>query len=105
MTSDASRKLPKRMGVTLLMTCNTGRCPAISSEAECWRRGLRNQGQYPALPRLMRGIRDWYEASGMTQSEAAKVLHMSRPELSNLLNGHIYLFTIDRLVNALSAAG
>jgi predicted XRE-type DNA-binding protein len=54
---------------------------------------------------LMRGIRDWYEASGMTQSEAAKVLHMSRPKLSNLLNGHIHLFTIDRLVNALSAAG
>ena len=54
---------------------------------------------------LMREIRDWYEVSGMTQTEAARVLHISRPKLSSLLNGHIHLFTIDRLVNALSAAG
>ena len=44
---------------------------------------------------LMREIRDWYEASGMTQTEAARVLHISRPKLSSLLNGHIHLFTID----------
>jgi predicted XRE-type DNA-binding protein len=54
---------------------------------------------------LMREIRDWYATSNLTQVEAAKLLHMSRPKLSNLLNGHIHLFTIDRLVNALAAAG
>jgi len=54
---------------------------------------------------LMREIRDWYDASGMTQGDAAQVLHLSRSNLSSLLNGHVHMFTIDRLVNALSAAG
>lgn len=54
---------------------------------------------------MMREVRGWFSASGLTQADAAKVLGVTRPNLSNLLNGHIHLFTIDRLVNMLEAAG
>ena len=54
---------------------------------------------------LMREVRDWFDNSGLTQTEAAEKLKVSRSNLSSLLNGHIHLFTIDRLVNMLEAAG
>lgn len=54
---------------------------------------------------LMRAVRDWFDNSNLTQTEAAAQLKVSRSNLSSLLNGHIHLFTIDRLVNMLEAAG
>lgn len=54
---------------------------------------------------LMRAVRDWFDNSGMTQTEAAEKLQVSRSNFSSLLNGQVHLFTIDRLVNMLEAAG
>ncbi len=54
---------------------------------------------------LMREVKDWFDASGLTQADAAAKLKVSRSNLSSLLNGRIHLFTIDRLVNMLEAAG
>lgn len=54
---------------------------------------------------LMREVKDWFDGSDLSQTEAAELLKVSRSNLSSLLNGHIHLFTIDRLVNMLSATG
>ncbi len=54
---------------------------------------------------LMREVIIWFESSGLNQTEAANLLQVSRSNLSSLLNGHIHLFTIDRLVNMLAATG
>ena len=54
---------------------------------------------------LMREVRDWFDNSNLTQTEAASQLKVSRSNLSSMLNGQVHLFTIDRLVNMLEAAG
>jgi len=41
----------------------------------------------------------------ITQSRAAKVMGVSQPRISDLVRGKIGLFTIDTLVNMVTAAG
>jgi predicted XRE-type DNA-binding protein len=43
--------------------------------------------------------------AGMTQSEAAKQFSVTQPRISDLMRGKIDLFSIDALVNMLTAAG
>jgi len=43
--------------------------------------------------------------AGMTQSEAAKQFNVTQPRISDLMRGKIDLFSIDALVNMLTAAG
>jgi len=54
---------------------------------------------------LMMKIEDFYRKSGMTQSEAAKMLGLSQPRLNALLKGRLRLFSLDALVNIASRAG
>ena len=54
---------------------------------------------------LMIEIKKWFNSSGMTQNEAAKILGTTRPRLNDVLHGKIDRCTIDRLVNMLEAAG
>ncbi len=54
---------------------------------------------------LMMRIEDWVKASGLTQSEAARVLGLTQPRLNALLKGKISLFSLDALVNVASKAG
>jgi predicted XRE-type DNA-binding protein len=42
---------------------------------------------------------------GWTQAKAAKLLGVTQPRVSDLMRGKIDLFSIDTLVNMLSAAG
>ena len=44
-------------------------------------------------------------ARGLTQAEAAKVLHVTQPRISDLTRGKIDRFSIDTLVEMLSRAG
>ena len=48
---------------------------------------------------LMAAISLQIEAEGLTQSEAAKRLHISQPRVSALLKGKIEEFRLDSLVN------
>lgn len=41
----------------------------------------------------------------LTQAQAAKLLGVSQPRVSDLMRGKIQLFSIDTLVNMLAAAG
>ncbi|HXN47210.1 MAG TPA: helix-turn-helix transcriptional regulator [Bryobacteraceae bacterium] len=45
------------------------------------------------------------EKRGLTQAQAAKLLGVTQPRISDLMRGRLHLFSIDALVNFLSAAG
>jgi len=54
---------------------------------------------------LMRAVRDHIEREGLSQAQAAKLFGVTQPRVSDLMRGKIDLFSIDTLVNMLSAAG
>jgi predicted XRE-type DNA-binding protein len=54
---------------------------------------------------LMIQLRKLIEARNLKQAEAAKLLRVSQPRISDLMNGKIDLFSIDALVNMVTRAG
>lgn len=54
---------------------------------------------------LMLEVERLIAARGFTQAEAAKVLHVTQPRISDLMRGKIDRFSIDTLVEMLSRAG
>lgn len=54
---------------------------------------------------LMIALTEHIRREGLTQAQAAKLLGVSQPRVSDLVRGKIDLFSIDTLVNMLSAAG
>ena len=54
---------------------------------------------------LMRELGGWIRESNLKQEEAAKVLRVSRPRVSDVMRGKIGKFTIDALVDMLELAG
>jgi predicted XRE-type DNA-binding protein len=54
---------------------------------------------------LMQELVTWITNAGMTQSQAARQLGVTQPRISDLTRGKIDLFSIDTLVNMLTAAG
>ena len=54
---------------------------------------------------LMRALTDHIVRVGLSQSEAAKLLGVTQPRISDLKRGKIELFGLDTLVNMIGAAG
>jgi len=54
---------------------------------------------------LMIHLRKTIEAKGMKQAEAAKLLGVTQPRVSDLYKGKIHLFSIDTLVDMLGRTG
>lgn len=54
---------------------------------------------------LMVEVRKLIEDRGLTQSEAAELLGVTQPRVSNLVRGKIDRFSIDSLVGMLARAG
>lgn len=54
---------------------------------------------------LMLELEGLLAARGLTQTEAAKLLHVTQPRISDLMRGKIERFSIDTLVEMLSRAG
>lgn len=54
---------------------------------------------------LMREIADWIDARGITQAQAAAVLMVSRPRVSDVVNRKSQKFSLDTLVEMLSRLG
>ena len=54
---------------------------------------------------LMIHLRKTIEAKGMKQAEAAKLLGVTQPRVSDLYKGKIHLFSIDTLVDMLARVG
>ncbi|MGB4246921.1 MAG: XRE family transcriptional regulator [Pseudohongiellaceae bacterium] len=54
---------------------------------------------------LMQAIADWIVEKNLKQADAAAILMVSRPRVSDLVNRKMNLFTIDTLVGMLSRIG
>jgi len=54
---------------------------------------------------LMLEVERIIEARGLTQADAAKLLHVTQPRISDLIRGKLERFSIDTLVEMLSRAG
>lgn len=54
---------------------------------------------------LLLEIREHLRKKGLKQKEAAVLLKINQPEVSALMNGMIYKFSIDALVNMLARLG
>ncbi|WP_370677430.1 helix-turn-helix domain-containing protein [Pleomorphomonas sp. PLEO] len=54
---------------------------------------------------LMDAIEDAIKAKGWTQAEAAKELGVTQPRVSALMRGKINMFSLDSLINMLTALG
>jgi predicted XRE-type DNA-binding protein len=55
--------------------------------------------------KLMMALTGYIEERKITQSRAARIMGVSQPRISDLVRGKIGLFTIDTLVNMVTAAG
>ena len=53
----------------------------------------------------MIALLQWFNASGLTQAAAARVLGVTQPRLNQLLKGKIEIFSLDALVNMATSAG
>uniref|UniRef100_E6PNJ5 HTH cro/C1-type domain-containing protein n=1 Tax=mine drainage metagenome TaxID=410659 RepID=E6PNJ5_9ZZZZ len=54
---------------------------------------------------LMTALREHITRSGMSQAQAAQMLGVTQPRVSDLVRGKINLFGLDALVNMATAAG
>jgi predicted XRE-type DNA-binding protein len=54
---------------------------------------------------LMMALKDHIVRAGLSQSDAAMLLGVTQPRISDLLRGKIELFGLDTLVNMIGAAG
>lgn len=54
---------------------------------------------------LMDALRAHITANGWGQTDAARIMGVSQPRISNLIQGRISLFSLDALIDMASAAG
>ena len=54
---------------------------------------------------LMLALKDHLTRAGTSQAEAARLLGVTQPRISDLMRGKINLFGLDALVNMATAAG
>lgn len=54
---------------------------------------------------LMLTLKQYIQSQGWTQKQAAKFFGETQPRISNLMNGEINRFSIDKLIEMLSRAG
>ncbi len=54
---------------------------------------------------LMISLAKLIEARGLTQAQAAKLLGVTQPRISDLMRGKIQLFSVDGLIQMLGRAG
>ena len=55
--------------------------------------------------KMMMALTSYIQERKLTQSRAAKIMGVSQPRISDLVRGKIGLFTIDTLVNMVTASG
>lgn len=54
---------------------------------------------------LMRALKERITRASLSQTEAARLLGVTQPRVSDLMRGKIHLFALDALVNMAVAAG
>ncbi len=64
--------------------------------------GLPDSDELFAKARLVSTISDLIEKRGLTQTQAAKLLETTQPKVSNLINGRLEGFSLERLARFLN---
>ncbi len=54
---------------------------------------------------LMQRIRDYITQQNLTQAQAAQQFGVPQPRISEIVQGKVELFTIDKLINLLAQVG
>ena len=54
---------------------------------------------------LMIALEERIKEQGWTQTQAAEILHVTQPRVSDLMTGKLHKFSLDALVNMLPAVG
>ena len=54
---------------------------------------------------LMLSLKEYIQQNDWTQEQAAEFFQETQPRISNLINGEISRFSVDKLINMLSRAG
>jgi predicted XRE-type DNA-binding protein len=54
---------------------------------------------------LIIAIEERIKEQGLTQTQAAEILHVTQPRVSDLMTGKLHKFSLDALVNMLPAVG
>jgi predicted XRE-type DNA-binding protein len=67
--------------------------------------GLPDSDEILAKARLASTISDLIEKQGLTQTQAAKLLETTQPKVSNLINGRLDGFSLERLARFLNTLG
>ena len=55
--------------------------------------------------KLMAAIKAYIESEDITQAEAAERFHVAQPRISEIYQGKIDLFSVDKLINMLARVG
>jgi predicted XRE-type DNA-binding protein len=63
---------------------------------------LPGAGEHILKARLVSRIEDLVEARGLSQTEAAKLMGLAQPDLSNILRGRFRGYSVERLMRCLS---
>ena len=66
--------------------------------------GIRNAGDQEIKARLVLGLAKLIEAKGLTQTAAADLIGIARPDLSKILRGN-FTVSLERLLNVMRALG
>ena len=54
---------------------------------------------------LMQQIRDYIDQQSLTQAQAAQLFGVPQPRISEIVQGKVELFTVDKLINLLACIG
>jgi len=65
----------------------------------------REQAVLEVRSTLMRAIGEYIDRQGLTQKEAAELLGVSQPRVSEIVQGKVKLFAVDRLISMLDRIG
>ena len=102
MTIDTEVRHITKPGANLFLELGFDKTEAAHLQAESQQR----IGDTKALKeQLMDELSNWIAHNHLKQAEAAEILMVSRPRISDLMNKKVSKFTIDALVNMLSRVG
>ena len=66
----------------------------------------REVAQRESLKEQLRGeLTDWIQLNGLKHGQAAEILHVTRPRVSDVVNGKLSKFSIDSLVTMVIRTG
>jgi len=67
--------------------------------------GVKSPDEHALKAELVRQIAAMLERDGLTQTEAARRLRITQPDVSRMLRGHFRQFSVERLMRFLVALG